>query len=125
MRMGLHTGEPQRSFDGYSGPDVHRAVHIMNAGSEGQVLLSRTTFDLVEHDLPEGVSLLDLGKHHLKDLLSPIQLFQLVIDGLTSDFPLLKTLDGYHTNLPIQHTPFIGGEKEIESARALFLDETG
>jgi class 3 adenylate cyclase len=41
--MGLHTGEPQRSAEGYVGLDVHRAAHIMSAGHGGQVLLSQTT----------------------------------------------------------------------------------
>ena len=66
VRMGLHTGEPQRSAEGYVGLDVHRAARIMSAGHGGQVLLSQTTRDLVEHDLPDGVSLRDLGVHRLK-----------------------------------------------------------
>ncbi|TMB78696.1 MAG: adenylate/guanylate cyclase domain-containing protein, partial [Chloroflexi bacterium] len=68
VRIGLHTGEPQRSAEGYVGLDVHRAARIMSAGHGGQVLLSQTTRDLVEHDLPDGVSLRDLGAHRLKDL---------------------------------------------------------
>jgi len=80
-RMGLHTGEPQCSAEGYVGLDVHHAARIMSAGHGGQVLLSQTTRDLVEHDLPEGVSLLDVGAHRLKDLQRPSHLFQLVIAG--------------------------------------------
>src|SRR5437016_13167603 len=34
VRMGLHTGEPQRSAEGYVGLDVHRAARIMSARSE-------------------------------------------------------------------------------------------
>src|SRR6266581_729962 len=49
VRMGLHTGEPQLSAEGYIGLDVHRAARIMSAGHGGQVLLSQTTRDLVEH----------------------------------------------------------------------------
>src|SRR5215469_10921901 len=44
------------------------AARIMSVGHGGQVLLSQTTRDLVEHDLPAGVSLRDLGAHRLKDL---------------------------------------------------------
>jgi class 3 adenylate cyclase len=61
VRIGLHTGEPQRSSEGYIGLDVHRAARIMSAGHGGQVLLSHTTRDLVEQTLPQRVSLLDLG----------------------------------------------------------------
>src|SRR5215470_4534470 len=68
VRMGLHTGEPQRSTEGYVGLDVHHAARIMSAGHGGQVLLSQTTRDLVEQTLPDGVSVRDLGAHRLKDL---------------------------------------------------------
>src|SRR5438093_8553665 len=57
VRMGLHTGEPSRVAEGYVGLDVHYAARIMSAGHGGQVLLSRTTRDLVEQDLPGAVSL--------------------------------------------------------------------
>jgi predicted ATPase/class 3 adenylate cyclase/DNA-binding CsgD family transcriptional regulator/uncharacterized protein HemY len=123
VRMGLHSGEPQRSTEGYVGLDVHRAARIMNAGHGGQVLLSQTTRDLVEHTLPEGVHLVDLGTHRLKDLQRPSRLFQLAITGLPSDFPPLKTLDNSPNNLPLQPTPFIGREKEVAAVVALLRRE--
>ncbi len=119
VRIGLHTGEPQPSAEGYVGLDVHRAARIMSAGHGGQVLLSQTTRDLVEHDLPAGVSLRDLGAHRLKDIQHPSQLFQLVISGLPADFPPLKTLDIHHNNLPIQPTPLIGREQEMAEISTL------
>ena len=119
VRMGLHTGEPQLSAEGYVGLDVHHASRIMSAGHGGQVLLSQTTRDLVEHDLPTGVRLQDLGAHRLKDLLHPSHLFQLVIAGLPADFPPLKTLDTHPNNLPIQPTSLIGREKEVAAVQRL------
>src|SRR2546421_1065002 len=119
VRMGLHTGEPQLSTENYVGLDVHRAARIMSAGHGGQVLLSLTTRDLVEHDLPTGVSLRDLGAHRLKDLQHPSHLFQLVIAGLPADFPPLKTLDTHPNNLPVQPTPFIGREQEMAAMEQL------
>ena len=113
VRMGLHTGEPSRVVEGYVGLDVHYAARIMNAAHGGQVLLSQTTRDLVEHDLPAGVSLRDLGEHHLKDLEQPISLYQLVIAGLPADFPPLKTRDRRSDTLPVQLTPLIGREHEV------------
>lgn len=77
VRMGLHTGEPQLTAAGYVGLDVHRAARIMSCAHGGQILLSQTTRALVEHDLPTGVSLRELGAHRLKDLHQPIYLFQL------------------------------------------------
>jgi len=115
IRMGLHTGEPTVTQEGYVGMDVHRAARIMSAGHGGQVLLSQATANLVEQELPDDVTLRDLGEHHLKDLARPRHLFQLVISGLSTDFPPLKTLDTYPNNLPIQLTPFIGREQELET----------
>ena len=46
-RMGLHTGEPQTATEGYVGLDVHRAARICAAGHGGQILISRTTRDLI------------------------------------------------------------------------------
>jgi predicted ATPase/DNA-binding CsgD family transcriptional regulator len=115
VRMGLHTGEPIVTQEGYVGMDVHRTARIMSAGHGGQVLLSQATANLVEQDLPEEVTLRDLGEHHLKDLARPRHLYQLAISGLPDDFPPLKTLDTYPNNLPIQLTPFIGREQELET----------
>src|SRR5713226_2553426 len=93
VRMGLHTGEPSLTSEGYVGLDVHRAARIMSAGHGGQILLSQPTSALVEQDLPDEVSLRDLGEHRLKDLGRPRRLFQLVISDLPANFPRPRTLD--------------------------------
>src|SRR6266849_4025161 len=123
VRMGLHTGEPQRMADGYVGLDVHLAARLMSVGHGGQVLLSQTTRHLVEHHLPAGVSLRDLGEHRLKDLPQKSHLFQLVIADLPADFPPLKTLDTHPHNLPVQPTPLIGREREVAAVQQLLLRE--
>ncbi|HLL78862.1 MAG TPA: adenylate/guanylate cyclase domain-containing protein, partial [Ktedonobacteraceae bacterium] len=119
VRIGLHTGEPLLSSDGYIGVDVHHAARIMSAGHGGQILLSQTTSTLIQQSLPEGSYLQDLGEHRLKDLQRPSHLFQLGIPGWPDDFPPLKTLDTQPNNLPIQPTPFIGREKEVASVTKL------
>jgi len=123
VRMGLHTGEPSRVAEGYVGLDVHYAARIMSAGHGGQVLLSRTTRDLVEQDLPAGVSLRDLGEYHLKDVERPIALSQAVIAGLPADFPPLKTLDRRSGTLPVQPTPLIGRKSEVATIGQLLRRE--
>jgi class 3 adenylate cyclase/DNA-binding XRE family transcriptional regulator len=65
-RIGLHTGEPQLTSEGYIGLDLHHTARIMNAGHAGQILLSQTTRNLVEDALPGDWSLRDLGEHQLK-----------------------------------------------------------
>ena len=66
--MGLHTGEPSVGEEGYLGLDVVRAARICSAGHGGQILLSETTRALLGNDLPEGVSVVDLGQQNLKDV---------------------------------------------------------
>jgi YVTN family beta-propeller protein len=93
VRMGLHTGEPRVGGDRYVGIGVNRAARIGAAGHGGQVLLSSTTKELAEEDLPPGVTIRDLGERRLKDLDQRQRLYQLVIEGLPSEFKALRTLD--------------------------------
>jgi YVTN family beta-propeller protein len=93
VRMGLHTGEPKVGEERYVGIGVHRAARIGAAGHGGQVLLSSTTKELVEEELPLGVAIRDLGERRLKDLEQPQRLYQLDVDGLPSEFAQLRTLD--------------------------------
>jgi predicted ATPase/class 3 adenylate cyclase len=108
VRMGLHTGEPTVTEEGYVGLDVHRAARIAAAGHGGQILLSQATRDLVRAD-----HLRDLGVHRLRDLEAPERLYQLGED----EFPPLKTVD--QTNLPVQPTPFVGRERELAEVLSL------
>jgi predicted ATPase/class 3 adenylate cyclase len=119
VRMGLHTGEPRFGQTGYVGLDVHRASRICNCGHGGQVLLSGTTRALVEGKLEDGLDLRSLGEHRLKDLQLPDQLYQLLIPGLETEFPPLKSLSRTVNNLPLQLTSFIGREIEITRVKGL------
>lgn len=82
VRMGLHTGEPGLFEEGYVGLDVHRAARICAAAQGGQILLSRTTRELVERELSAGAHLFDVGPRWLKDLDRPEYLSELQIATL-------------------------------------------
>ena len=132
VRMGLHTGEGVPGGDDYLGIDVNRAARIAAAGHGGQVLISGATRGLVEHALPEGVALRDLGTHRLKDIDHPEHLHDLVIDGLTADFPPIRTVGARTTNLPAERTSFVGRDRDLTlieelmgSARLLTLTGPG
>jgi YVTN family beta-propeller protein len=107
VRMGIHTGEPLASGERYVGMGVHRGARICAAGHGGQVLLSNTTRELVEDELPDDVRLVDLGEHELKDIKRPERIFQVEIDGLDSSFPPLRTAGP---------SAFEGREGELERA---------
>ncbi len=101
LRIGLHTGAPLVTDEGYVGDDVHFAARVAASGHGGQVLLSKSARELVDR-----VSLTDLGEHRLKDIEGAIPIYQL---GKKS-FPPLKTIS--NTNLPRPASSFVGRERE-------------
>jgi class 3 adenylate cyclase len=123
VRMGLHTGEGSPGGDNHVGLDVQRAARIAQAGHGGQVLVSAATRGLVEHALPQGVSLRDLGRHRLKDIAPPEHLYDLVIQGLRADFSPPRTLGARPRVLPLQLTSLVGRAEEITEVTGL-LDRT-
>ncbi|HEV8403585.1 MAG TPA: adenylate/guanylate cyclase domain-containing protein [Candidatus Limnocylindrales bacterium] len=102
IRMGLHTGTPIVTDEGYVGLDVHRAARICSAAHGGQVVLSEVTRNALAEEPGR-----DLGLHRLKDLGSPERLFQLGWDR----FAPLRSLNA--TNLPAQLDPLVGRSREL------------
>jgi predicted ATPase/class 3 adenylate cyclase len=118
VRMGMHTGEGRLLGGDYLGIAVNRAARIAAAGHGGQVLLSESTRAVAINDLPNGVSVRDLGAHQLKDFPEATHLYDLVIDGLMAEFPPIKTLE-IPSNLPSELTSFVGRERELEAVENL------
>src|SRR5829696_5244255 len=117
-RMALHTGTADERNGDYFGPAVNRVARLLSAGHGGQVLLSLATQELVRDQLPTGTWLRDLGERRLKDLSRPERIFQLAAPDLPPEFPPLRTLESSPNNLPLQHTPLIGREREVEEVCA-------
>ncbi len=111
VRMGLHTGTPQVTDQGYVGADVHRAARIAAGGHGGQILVSASTAALTD------VELRDLGEHRFKDLARAERVFQLG-DG---EFPPIRSLR--NVRLPVPATPFLGRQDEVEDVVELLTRE--
>ena len=111
VRVGLHTGTPLVTGEGYVGDDVHRAARIAAVGHGGQVLVAASTATLVGVD-----GLADLGEHRFKDLAAPERVYQLG----EQTFPPLKSL--YRSNLPLAANPLIGRKKELADVLQALLD---
>jgi predicted ATPase/class 3 adenylate cyclase len=107
VRMGIHSGEPYLTDEGYVGEEVHRGARIAAAGHGGQVLVSKEARSLA------GLELTDLGEHRVKDFAEPVWLYQ--VGG--EHFPPLRTLS--NTNLPRPASSFVGREREIAEVVAL------
>src|SRR5687768_17566164 len=99
VRMAIHTGEPLVATHGYVGMAVHRAARIAAVSLGGAIVISGTTRDLIADELPEGVELLDLGAHQLKDMRSETRLYQVVGGGLAS-VPALAPASSPMVELP-------------------------
>ena len=108
LRIGLHTGTPVVTDEGYVGDDVHLAARIAASGHGGQVVLSQATGALLD-----GPTLTDLGEHRLKDIEGAVAIIQL---GERS-FPPLKTIS--NTNLPRPASTFIGRSAELADVLSL------
>jgi class 3 adenylate cyclase len=94
VRMGLHTGEADLDPSGDEYAVSHtknRAARIMSAAHGGQILLSAETAELVNHQLPPGVYLKNLGEHHLKGMALSENLYQVCAPDLNHDFPPLSS----------------------------------
>jgi len=119
VRMALHTGVGEVRDGDYVGTPLNRVARLLSTGYGGQTLLSRSAYDLVRYNLPDGIALRDLGEHHLKDLTQAEHIFQAVVPDLPTDFPPLKTLDNRPNNLPTQPTALVGRQSELVALCAL------
>jgi predicted ATPase/class 3 adenylate cyclase len=126
VRMALHTGAAEERDGDYFGPAVNRVARLLSAGHGGQVLLSAASQEMVRDQLPARAALIDLGERRLKDLFRPERVFQLIAPGLPSEFPPLRTLEARLNNLPLQPTPLVGREREVEEiCKRLRSEEVG
>jgi hypothetical protein len=117
--MGIHTGEPTVTEEGYVGPDVHLGARICAASWGGQIVVSSATAALLYPALND-VTLRSLRDHALKDIDERVELYQVVAPGLTQDFPVLRTVGTHPTNLPPRLPPLIGRRGELVALKELF-----
>jgi class 3 adenylate cyclase len=82
VRIGLHTGEPSVSDEGYVGADVLRARLVCAQAGPGEILVSDATRQLIQDELPDGVALRQLGERALRGLDRPERLHRLEVEGL-------------------------------------------
>ena len=113
VRMGLHTGSAEVRDGDYFGTEVNRAARLVAVAHGGQVLCSQSTADLARGALGASFSLVDLGEQQLRDLQTPERVFQVVHSDLPVGFPVLRTLDAFPGNLPLQVTEFVGRDDEL------------
>jgi predicted ATPase/class 3 adenylate cyclase len=129
VRMGLHTCEAELRDGDYYGTAVNRAARLMSVAHGGQVVVSLATSELIRDTT---VDVVDLGEHRLRDLGQAERIFQINHAGLRLDFPPLRSVERFPTNLPLQTTSFVGRDEDmadvieaLEQARVVTLTGVG
>jgi predicted ATPase len=119
VRMGLHTGEARlRGGDHIDHGPINRCARVRAVGHGGQVLLTKTTRDLVQGHLGGGFALQRLGEFRLRDLAEPELIYQLTHADMPVDFPPIRTVAERRGNLPLQVSSFVGRAQELEQTTA-------
>jgi predicted ATPase/class 3 adenylate cyclase/DNA-binding CsgD family transcriptional regulator len=119
VRMGLHTGEAIERDRNYFGSEVNRAARLMSIAHGGQVLVS----DATEVLLRDRVGLRPLGEHRLRGLRGRMSVFQVLAEGLPTDFPELRSVDAVAGNLPQQLSSVIGREEMVSEVAELVREQ--
>lgn len=119
VRMALHTGEAVEREGDYYGPTVNRAARLRSLAEAGQVLVSRSTTELVVDHLPDDCRLVELGPRELQDLARPEIVYVLATPSMTTELAADERVERHKSALPValSRTPFAGfhgrvGERE-------------
>jgi hypothetical protein len=113
VRMGIVTGEAELRGRDYFGAVLNRAARVMAAGHGGQILMADSTAILLS-----GLDLVDLVPRRLRDVPTPVGVFQVRAPGLRAEFPPLRALNTSPGNLRRAATSFIGRETEVVEVEA-------
>ena len=114
VAVGLDSAEAAPTDGGYTGSGIRGASDLWSAAHPGQILLSQATRDLLRETRLDETDVVDLGYHRLRDLTAAQRVFQPAAAELDGEFPPPRSLETYTTNLPLQPTPLVGREREIQ-----------
>lgn len=100
-----------------------RAERLYAIASGGQTLLSAAAAAAFGWAPLPGVVLLDRGMHRLRDLSSPIRVYELHLGEAAAQSSPLRSVDMVANNLPTQFTSFVGRHAELDAVKKLLRHE--
>ena len=116
VRAALYTGAAELRDRDYYGTTPNRAARLRAVAHGGQTICSEATERMLAGRCPEGVALVDLGLHRLRDLARAERVFQICHEDLRGEFPPLLSL-GVRQNLPASRTNFVGRADDLIAVR--------
>ena len=118
VRIGIHAGDVRSTSEDLLGMCIHEAERVKSAAHGGQIVTSALARDLASMGVSGRVRFRSLGRHRLKDLAEPMELFQVCHPDLPDEFPPLRSQTVSPT-LPTYRSAFIGREREVARVREL------
>jgi predicted ATPase/class 3 adenylate cyclase/Tfp pilus assembly protein PilF len=120
--IGVDTGEAVPVEGGYRGLALNLAARLCSLAGPGEVYGSEGVVQRAQK--LEGLAYVERGRVSLKGFADPIRVIQILPeDDLPAGFPPLVSLIAKPSNLPLQPTPFIGREREVEAVTSLLRRE--
>ena len=122
IRCACHVGAAELRAGDWYGTTVNRCARLRAVAHAGQSLVSADVAQVAAtRGLSGAISLRSLGRHRLKDLDEPAEIFKLCAPGLVEEHTPLATLAQTH-GLALPRSTFIGRSDECERALQLLAD---
>ncbi len=120
LRSGCNVGIADLRDGDWYGTTVNRCARLRAAAHGRQSLVSAEVVSRIAtsgRGLPVGITLHSLGRHRLKDLDEPVEVFQVRAGGLVDSHPPLATLNR-SSGLPLPRTSLVGRRAELDRVSA-------
>jgi len=116
--IGVDAGEAVPVEGGYRGLALNMAARLCSLAKAGEVYGTEGVVDLAQ--ALDGYVYIERGRVMLKGIADPVRVIQVLPqDDLPAGFPPLVSLVAKPSNLPLQPTPFIGREQDVEAVARL------
>lgn len=117
VRAASHVGPADERDGDWYGSTVNRCARLRAAAHARQAVVSAAIAEAVAGRLDPEVTLVSLGRHRLKDLDEPTEVFQVVAPGVVGEHPPLTSLPK-EPGLPRPATTLVGREADVEAVVA-------